>query len=255
VVEDGKNTDGAESEELPLILEPEPGDSQAAGSQQQTNVEEQLVGMNCTCGEIFLVPVALCGNVGVCPRCGAHVRLGEENFIRISCPCGMLFKVPNILSGRKGRCPQCRRQIKIPEKCEEATLLSRPQYSDTDEIFSDDLLDDVGDILLKNKGRTNRPVPEQIEKVPGQAEPPLKSAENLHVKMTCRCGCKLMIPLNVSHRQIKCPKCHSTVKLADDNFIRITCHCGMEFKVPLILEGKYGTCPKCHEKLKITKNK
>ncbi len=180
-------------------------------SQQQQKIEDQLVGMNCSCGETFLVPLSLSGNAAVCPRCKARVRLPEENFVRIICSCGKPFKVPTVLSGRKGICPQCKRQIKIPEKSEEAACgaafsppLGRVDYKD---MLSDDQLDEIGQILLTDKLKTNKASP-------SDGETPI-------------------------------------TKLPQNNFIRIRCSCGTEFKVPAVLAGKYGMCPACKKRLKI----
>lgn len=229
---------------------------QSSGSQR---IEDQLVGMHCSCGETFLVPLALSGNPAVCPRCKAHVRLPEENFVRIICSCGKPFKVPTVLSGRNGICPQCGRKFRIPEKSEEKASgtaflpsLGNIDYKDT---LSEEQLEEIGEILLDNK-KTNK-VPPSAGDAPAEAQPPgrdslSKKTEVLYARIDCSCGKKLIVPVSNLHKQIRCPQCHNPLRFPEDNFIRMNCPCGTSFKVPAIVAGKYGVCPACKKRLKIT---
>jgi hypothetical protein len=242
---------------------PDGGEKQLPQPQGQQKSEDQFVGMSCSCGETFLVPLSLSGNPAVCPRCSAHVRLPEENFVRIICSCGKPFKIPAVLSGRKGICPQCGRQIKIPEKSEETACgaaFSPPLGCiDYKDMLSDDQLEEIGEILLTSQLKPNKPSSSDGE-TPA-AEPPHapdalpKKAETLYSRIDCPCGKKFIVPVALLHRQIRCPQCHNPIRFPENNFIRIHCSCGTEFKVPAILAGKYGVCPACKKRLKISENK
>jgi uncharacterized paraquat-inducible protein A len=229
-------------------------------SQKQQKIEDRLVGMNCSCGETFLVPLAFSGNTAVCPRCKARVRLPEENFVRIICSCGKLFKIPAVLSGRKGICPQCGRQIKIPEKSEKTasgTTFSPLGYIEYKDTLSDDQLEEIGEILLTSKLKTNKVSPPDGE-TPTTEPPPAPEAipkkdETLYSRIDCPCGKKFIVPVALLHRQIRCPQCHNPIRLPENNFIRMRCSCGTEFKVPAVLAGNYGVCPACKKRLKITR--
>jgi hypothetical protein len=132
-----------------------------------------------------------------------------------------------------------------------------PEYVDYRDTLSDDQLEEIGQILMVDKLKTNKPSPPDGEtgavKPPSAPDATLKKAEKLYVRVECLCGNKFMVPLALSHREIKCPRCQNSVRLSEDNFIRMNCPCGMEFKVPLVLEGRYGKCPRCNKKLKISK--
>jgi uncharacterized paraquat-inducible protein A len=244
-------------------IEPFKTDSGEKQPSQQQKTEDQLVGMNCSCGETFLVPLSVSGNAAVCPRCNARVRLPEENFVRIICSCGKPFKIPAVLSGRKGICPQCKRQIKIPEKSEETasgTAFSPPLgYVDYKDTLSDNQLDEIGEILLTSKLKPNKASSSDVETpAPEPAPAPdalPKKAEDFYTVIGCSCGKKIIVPVAMLHRQIRCPQCHNPIRLPENNFIRMHCSCGTEFKVPAILAGKYSVCPACKKRLKISENK
>jgi len=228
---------------------------------------DKTIRMICRCGERFDVPLALAGNAVLCPNCSAQVKLPEENFIRMTCLCGKPFKIPRVLAGKSGKCSQCGRQLKIqgesahPVSADEQLQVSHNPHAV--EALSDDQLDDVAGILMKEPLRKSSAQPgdknlddiEQVFVSDGPAKQQyhmLKKLENLYVRLDCLCGKRFAVPITIAHREIKCPQCHGIVKLPDKNFIHMQCSCGMEFKVPRILEGKYGVCPHCKKRLKIS---
>lgn len=75
------------------------------------------------------------------------------------------------------------------------------------------------------------------------------------IEVTCPCGAKLSVKLELSGKQVRCPTCSNTmtvpIRPTSLEKIRVTCRCGGAFKANAELAGEKVSCPKCGQSLAI----
>ena len=69
--------------------------------------------------------------------------------------------------------------------------------------------------------------------------------------MTCSCGKKFPVPLDILGTSVPCPQCGNYVKISDEEFMPITCGCGKSLRIPSQTAGAGKKCPSCKKPIKL----